>query len=237
MIEHLTLLLPQQSPLTFPVGLALGGLLGGIVGVVFAGLMKYAMERKNKLILAYSRLTGEKFSMVQGYADVLRLSLNVYYNKGLQKECEKTANLNKGLDNEKYKFYLDQGKKIEGENEYNIVKFEKKGNDLVEIQNKIWNTIGIINAITSNKKVYELIEDIRKEEISIVDFQKQIINATKEGLPEYTRDGSDFSASKWQKEQEPKLDSHIQKFAEKFDLLIDYVRKNETIKHWWEFIE
>jgi hypothetical protein len=236
MIKHLTLLLSQQSPLTFPVGLALGALLGGIIGVVFAGLMKYAMERKNDLILAYSQLTGKKFSMTQGYADVLRLSLYVYYNIGIQKECEKAAKLNEGLDGAKQKFYLDQRTKKEEENEYNIAKFEKKGNDLVKVQENFWKTIGIINAIASNKKVDELIEDIRKEEISIMNFQQQIINETKEGLPDYTRDGSDFSAFKWRKEQEPKLDSHIQQFTGKVDLLTDYVRKNETNKHWLEFL-
>lgn len=236
MVEHLTVLLPQQSSLTFPVGLALGALLGGIIGVVFAGLMKDAMERKKELVLAYSQLTGEKFSMIQGYADLLRLSLNVYYNKGLQKECEKGANLSEG-DIEKQKFYLDQRKKQEDENEYNIVKWEKKGLDLVKIQKEIWSTIGLINAITTNKKVFELIEDIRKEEISLMGFQKQMIDATKEGLPDYTRDGSDFSSLKWEKEHEPKLSSHIENFAKKFDALIDYVRKNEIIKPWWKYLE
>lgn len=182
-----------------PMIVAAIGLLGVLLGAVTSGMMKYAMERKDKLLQAYSQLTGRKFAMTQGYADVLSLSLHVYFNIGLQRECERAANLNKELDKEKEKFYLDQGKRIQDENEYNIEKFEKKGNELIRVQENFWKTIAIINGLTSNKNVDDLIEDIRMEENSLIAFQQEIINETKEGLSDYTRDGDIFLASKWHK--------------------------------------
>ncbi len=212
------------------------GLLGAIIGAVTAGCMKYAMERKNTLLQAYSQLTGRKFALIQGYADVLRISLNVYYNIGLQKECEKAAKLNEELDKEKQKFYLDQKKKFEDGNEYNVVKFEKKGNNLIRIQENFWRTIALINGITSNKKVDGLIEDIRIGEISLMSFQQEMIKETINGLPDYTRDGSEFLSSKWHEKKSPLLELYIKQFNDKIDLLINYIRENETNKHWLNFL-
>lgn len=107
---------------------------------------------------------------------------------------------------------------------------------MIRVQENFWKTIAIINGLTSNKNVDDLIEDIRMEENSLIAFQQEIINETKEGLSDYTRDGDIFLASKWHKNKDPILELHIKQFNDKIDLLINRVRENETNKHWSKFL-
>lgn len=202
---------------------ALIGLMGVVIGAVASGLMKYAMDRKNKLLQAYSQLLGRKFLVIQEYSDVLRLSLNVFYNIGLQAETMKVGK-------------LCEAKRIEKENEYNVKKMEIAFNELKRDKENFWKTVGIINGITDDKNVDDLRELIRKEEESLTAFQQKVIGETYKGLPDYTRNGDNFSSIKWHENKNPELEKHIQLLGIKIDLFIDYIRENETKKHWSRFL-
>jgi hypothetical protein len=230
MIEHLTLLLPQQSPLTFPVGLAVGALLGGIIGVVFAGLMKYAMDQKNNLRQAYSQLIGKKFVITAIYMNFLEIALFVYSNIGKKNEAENYDT----PDKEK------QIQKLDRDNEDNIHKYEKLGLDLIKDMESFWKIIGVISSINSSRKDDEiedkLIEDIRLKQISLDKMQKEWIKETKKGLPDSKPDANGLLVSHWQDKNRCELELRIELFENAIDLLIEYVKKNKINKHWFEFL-
>jgi hypothetical protein len=226
MIEHLTLLLPQQSPLTFPVGLALGALLGGIVGAVITGSIKYAMEQKNNLLQAYSQLIGKKFMITQRYTDLLTLTLFVYSNIGLEKEADKWTVPNKE----------NQIRDLKKDNEYNIKKFEENGGALVKDIENFWKIIGKINSIKRNEKEDELIKDIRLKQISLDKMQKEWIKETTNGLPESKPNGNNLLVSPWQEKKTIELEHSMESFEKSIDKLIEYVKNNKTNKHWFKFL-
>lgn len=205
-------------------------LLGILIGAVATGLMKYAMEQKNKLLQAYSQLIGKKFAITQRYTDVLSISLFVYSNIGKKKEAENWA----APDKEK------QIRKIDRDNEYNIKKLEKTGSYLIKDIEGFWKIIGIINSINSNRKEDEfedkLIKDIRLKQISLDKMQKEWINETKKGLADSKPDVNKLLVSPWKEEKALELERRIELFENAIDSLIEYVKEYKIGKHWWEFI-
>jgi hypothetical protein len=80
MIEHLMLLLPQQSQLTFPVGLAVGALLGGLITEYYGHIRKLKENR----IKIYSRLRGEKNRVAQLFNSVASYNITIENNNALK---------------------------------------------------------------------------------------------------------------------------------------------------------
>jgi hypothetical protein len=88
MIEHLTLLLPQQEQFfTFPVGLALGALLGGIF-VEYYGHKRKKDENKIKV---YSRLKGEKPLVKELFESVASMNITIEHNRAFKIQLKRES--------------------------------------------------------------------------------------------------------------------------------------------------
>lgn len=210
---------------------AIFSVLGVVLGAVASGMIKDAMERKNKLLQAYSQLIGKKFAITQSYTNLLEMSLYLFPTIGLKQEAE---NWPAAPDKE------EQIRELEEDIEYNIKKLEKTGPALIKDIESFWKIIGIINSINTNRNNDEsedkLIKDIISKQNSLDKMQKEWINETEKGLPGSKPDANNVLVSPWRKEKTLEFERRIELFEEAIDSLIEYVKKNKINKHWLEFL-
>jgi len=214
---------------------AIFGVLGVVLGAVTSSMIKDAMERKNKLLQAYSQLIGKKFAITQSYTNLLGMSLFVYNAMGLKQESENQTAQNRTVpDREK------QIRELEEVIEYNKEKMEKTGPALIKDIESFWKIIGIINSINSNRNNDEsedkLIEDIKLKQNSLDKMQKEWINETNNGLPGSKPDANNVLVSPWREGKKLELERRIELLEEAIDSLIEYIKKNKINKHWLEFL-
>lgn len=222
-----------------------------VVGILISAVVKYGMERKNKLIRAYSQLIGKKFSILQTYTNMLYYTCDVYYNQGLinlaensAEFCLENAEINdkseqelKKLEEES-KHYLDEVERIDKINEPNKERYYKELDKSIKDIESLWKTIGIIEGLLKNndKILDDLVNNIENSQNSLDNFQRILINETRKGLPDSYINKNGFLKSHWKENKANEIDNQIEIFKSKMDAFSTFIKKEKN-KPWWKFLK
>jgi DNA repair exonuclease SbcCD ATPase subunit len=222
-----------------------------VVGILISAVVKYGMERKNKLIRAYSQLIGKKFSILQAYTNMLHYTCDIYYNQGLINSaenlaefCQEMAEINgkseqeiKKLEEES-KRYIDEVERIDKINEPNKELYYKELENSIKDIESLWKTIGIIDGLLKNndKILDDLINDIENSQNSLDNFQRTLINETRKGLPDSYINKNGLLKSHWKENKANEIDTQIEIFKSKMDAFSIFIKKEKN-KPWWKFLK
>lgn len=225
--------LPQQSTNSL---LVLGiGALGTLLGAIAAGWIKYAMEKKNRVLQAYSQLISRKYILMQRYQNLLDLTISIAYNSGLSKEAENLAK--KYLSSSPTKRnYINKANELENLNSHNKELIGKESDKVIKATEQFWRAIGTINGVINTKELNEQIEDIKKAQDYMNNFQRKLSNETKDGLPYKEIDENNYLNSTWPRDKKQEIICEIEKFEAKIDHLINYLRDNEINQPWFKYL-
>jgi hypothetical protein len=160
MIEHLTLLLPQQQ-LTFPVGLALGALLGGIISGVIIEYYGHKKKVDEERIKVYSRLKGEKFLLSQLFQSTATYDIYIQVNNRLTNDLKTKDDIIKQFDIELRR------------------SFERWVIDLAKSRKRFWKDIGFTDILFDNLNINEIAGTIEITENAIETFMDKLDEETK----------------------------------------------------------
>lgn len=208
------------------------------------------MERKSKLILAYSQLIGKKFSVVQAYTNILHYTCDVYYNEGLINAAENLAELcqeeaekgDKSIQEikdleESGKHYLDEVERIDRINEPNKERYGREIESSTKDIESLWKMIGIIHGLLRNNDTLDkLIKEIENSQNSLDNFQRTLINETKKGLPDSYINKNGILKSHWKEKKATEIDTSVDVFKSKIDALLIFIQKEKN-DPWWKFLK
>lgn len=217
----------NQSWFSGSIPLLLSALIGAIATGAVTLLRDYLNNKRSKtnlLLQAYSKLIGEKFALCQSYENILNMSVDFYYNIGLEKEAECRA---KKANASEAQSLLDQAEKIEEANAPNRDRSDRELLQLTKDLQNLWENIGQINGLIEDKdKFQKLIKNIKESIQEIEKFQRRLIAETKDGLPNarvVNLSAKLSIKSAWSEEKKAEITAYTIDLESKIDDLLDFV--------------
>jgi hypothetical protein len=158
--------LPQSNIFTFPVGLAVGAIFGALI----ANEIVYARKTKEERIKLYSRLYGEKFTIVQFFVSVASTAITIANNDALKRYLIENRDKNDAEAKNIIEKIDTNDSNLRNDHDKGIIDLAKKRErlskdiGLTKILFKSQQIDGLINIIeNSENAIWKFIEDLDME--------------------------------------------------------------------------
>jgi hypothetical protein len=216
-------------------------ILAAIFGAFVSGGLTLARDhykdkrnRRDSLVQAYSKLTGQKFLLSQVFTNMLFITVDFYYNAGMIHYMESRAESCAG--SQEAESCLKQAEESKLINlSTNGERFDEVLEYLTESQQGLWENIGIIRGLIDNDELKEIIKNIEISIESIEKFRKAMIAETKETLPKVEINKNNITTSKWGEEKKAEISKPINDLELKIQDLLNYIDKEiaKSRRHFW----